>query len=257
MNNNTKQRSGGTLLYVILAVIAAVIVFLTVYTIASSRNDGGADTADTSDTADMPQSSAYRPEVTAPATSALPAITDGADTTANDTVIPGTSDPASTSAEQASALYGGIKSFVLPVHGYISKNFDLESLVYSLTMNDYRTHSGIDICATVGSPVYAAAGGTVVDIYADPLMGHCVTIEHGDGLRSHYMNLSETMPQGIVEGASVKAGQVIAGIGESAIIEVSDASHLHFEISVNGERKDPLDYIPYSESAFADASYEG
>ncbi|HPE96119.1 MAG TPA: M23 family metallopeptidase, partial [Bacillota bacterium] len=68
--------------------------------------------------------------------------------------------------------------YVNPCSGNILKNYTLTALLYSETMNDYRTHSGVDISGELYSPVYAYTDGTVVDIYDDPFMGTTVVVEH-------------------------------------------------------------------------------
>lgn len=135
--------------------------------------------------------------------------------------------------------------FYLPVTGYLSKDYSLDMPVFSLTMNDYRTHSGIDIQATVGSAVSAVANGEITKRYTDPFMGICVEVSHPGGLVSRYMNLGEEYPKDAEVGCPVYSGQTIACIGESAAIEAADTSHLHFELLLDGKRVDPLDYISY------------
>jgi len=110
-------------------------------------------------------------------------------------------------------------------------------------MNDYRTHTGIDIASTVGSAVFAAADGKIKEIWEDPLMGNCMSIEHKGGMLTVYKNLSPDLPAGIVAGVSVGEGEIIAAVGESAIIESADESHLHFEVFLNGNAVDPAEYI--------------
>ena len=57
-----------------------------------------------------------------------------------------------------------------------SKDFEIDIPVYSLTMNDYRAHTGIDIAASLGSEVVAASSGIVCRVWSDPMMGQSVTI---------------------------------------------------------------------------------
>lgn len=135
-----------------------------------------------------------------------------------------------------------------PTEGAVAKNHDTETLVYSVTMNDYRVHCGVDIAAAIGTPVYSVAAGTISKIYDDYLMGKCIEIDHGNGIVSCYKNLQEALPSGIIEGATVTSGQLIAGVGESAIIEQSDEAHLHFEMMKDGEYVDPLEYLSYNQS---------
>ncbi|MBQ3184226.1 MAG: M23 family metallopeptidase [Clostridia bacterium] len=117
--------------------------------------------------------------------------------------------------------------------------------VFSLTMNDYRTHSGLDIQASVGSAVATVAEGEVTKRYTDPFMGVCIEVTHGGGLVSKYMNLGEEYPKDAEVGCKVYGGQTIGCIGESAAVEAADTSHLHFELLQDGKHVDPLDYISY------------
>ena len=74
-----------------------------------------------------------------------------------------------------------------------------------------------------------------------------------------YRNLSATLPEGIREGATVIAGQVIGAVGDTAMIESADEPHLHCEMTVKGESVDPLDYISEESrnaSLTVDGSYE-
>ena len=141
--------------------------------------------------------------------------------------------------------------FIMPCSGVLNKHHDLENLAYSMTMNDYRIHTGVDITADAGTPVKACESGKVTAIYFDPFMGYCVEIDHGSGFVSVYKNLADELPEGIVEGCTVSRGQTIGAVGESAIIEQADESHLHFELSADGEIVDPLEYIDYSEETMS------
>ncbi|MBQ4602008.1 MAG: M23 family metallopeptidase [Clostridia bacterium] len=135
--------------------------------------------------------------------------------------------------------------FCLPVNGYISKDYSMDMPVFSLTMNDYRTHSGLDIQASVGSAVATVAEGEVTKRYTDPFMGVCIEVTHGGGLVSKYMNLGEEYPKDAEVGCKVYGGQTIGCVGESAAVEAADTSHLHFELLQDGKNVDPLEYISY------------
>ena len=132
---------------------------------------------------------------------------------------------------------------VRPVAGYISREFSADELLYTPTMNDFRTHHGIDITGDIGSPVSAFADGEIADVYNDPFMGTTVVIRHSGGLVSSYSNLSEELPQGIAVGNFVKVGDTIGGIGETAIIESAEVPHVHFEIYKDEICVNPEDYI--------------
>lgn len=136
--------------------------------------------------------------------------------------------------------------FVLPVEGGLLNVHDLQTLAYSVTMQDYRVHTGIDIETADGEAVLACANGSVAEISADSLMGNTIVIDHGNGVRSIYCNLGDTLPEGITVGATVKAGQLIGAVGSSAIVEVGEHPHLHFELTNNGVQVDPVTYLDYA-----------
>lgn len=166
------------------------------------------------------------------------------------------SEPADTEAD--APIAGLPYSYDMPVDGHISKDFDLDMLVYSITMDDYRVHSGIDIEAEIETEVSAFADGTVTTIWRDSFMGYCMCIEHDGGMKSYYMNLSGSYPEGVTEGTSVACGQVIGYVGESAALEAAQTPHLHFEVTVNGAKTDPLEYLDYDPAAYpADPDSEG
>ncbi len=155
------------------------------------------------------------------------------------------SDNASENAVTTEATLADVTEihFITPVAGTLLNECSLKIPVYSLTMNDYRTHMGVDIAAEPATPVASAADGVISAIYADPMMGMTVKIEHTEGVYTVYQNLSEELPEGVVVGKPVTAGEIIGAIGESALIECEEVSHLHFELYVNDEVADPCGYI--------------
>lgn len=132
---------------------------------------------------------------------------------------------------------------VKPTSGYISREYSKDELIYTPTMNDFRTHDGIDITGDIGSPVVAFADGVIEDIYADPFMGTTVVIRHSGGLVSCYSNLSENLPQNVQIGNVVTVGSTIGGIGESAIVESAEVPHVHFELYKDELCIDPEEYL--------------
>ena len=137
----------------------------------------------------------------------------------------------------------GLPSFTLPVSGTLTNKHDPELQVFSPTMQDYRVHLGIDIQTAENAPVYAAADGTVSKIWVDTLMGYCVAVKHSGNCVTVYKNLAANLPEGIAEGTSVRSGQLIATVGNSAMVEVADEPHLHFEMTVSDLAVDPLEYF--------------
>jgi murein DD-endopeptidase MepM/ murein hydrolase activator NlpD len=120
-------------------------------------------------------------------------------------------------------------------------------------MNDYRVHKGIDIECEIGSDVLCPAYGTVVSVGLDPFMGCTVTIDHGDGLISIYKNLDIELPESIKAGEEIFEGDIIGVVGESAIVEIADEPHLHFELTLNGAPVDPLEFFDYQATVSTEA----
>jgi murein DD-endopeptidase MepM/ murein hydrolase activator NlpD len=131
----------------------------------------------------------------------------------------------------------------LPAEGVIAKGHDATIQVWSETMGDYRVHLGIDIATEEGAPVFAAADGKIEKIWDDALMGRCVAISHGDEIYTFYKNLNATLAEDLEVGSTVKKGQKIGKVGETAISELADEPHLHIEMTVNGLAVDPQDYL--------------
>lgn len=152
-----------------------------------------------------------------------------------------------------------VSVYLAPATGVVSKMHDDSLPVYSVTMNDFRVHQGIDIMTEKNADVLATARGTVSLVWTDPLMGECLSIDHGNGVVSIYKNLAADKAEGIVEGAKVTAGQKLGTVGESALIESAEEAHLHFEMTYNEAQVDPLTYFDEEsrESSFGtDSAYE-
>ena len=136
-----------------------------------------------------------------------------------------------------------LPTFTLPTEGILTAKHDPELQVYSNTLNHYRVHLGIDIQTEDNAPVYAAADGKIAKIWKDDLMGYSIAVSHSGSSYTYYMNLSENIPAGITEGATVRAGQLIANVGNSAMNEIAEEAHLHFEMTVADLMVDPLAYF--------------
>lgn len=150
-----------------------------------------------------------------------------------------------TNDEQTGGNLDTLPDFLVPVSGDIAIDYSDSVPVFSTTMNDYRTHLGVDISASLGSEVKAVAGGVVTNVWNDPFMGTCVSIEHLGNAISIYKNLDPEVNEGIVIGASVEAGDVIGAVGESAMNELAEEPHLHYEMKINGKHVDPKDHLPF------------
>lgn len=130
-----------------------------------------------------------------------------------------------------------VEQFIKPVEGEHLTNYSMDSLVYSNTLQEWITHRGIDIKAEKTTVVKASAEGKVASIKNDPRYGLTVIIEHVNGYKTVYANLLST--EFVVEGETVKQGQSIGTVGNTASFEISDEPHLHFELLKENEQQDP------------------
>ena len=155
----------------------------------------------------------------------------------------GSSDLSSDSTDSSSDSETTIitQPYVMPVNGEIIKPFSNGELVKSETLGVWKTHDGADIKADAGTQVKAINQGTVTKVWDDPLWGTCITIDHGNGIESHYYNLSKATT--VIEGDEVNSGEVIGAVGDTAEIEAAEGSHLHFAVKRNGSWIDPISFI--------------
>lgn len=100
-----------------------------------------------------------------------------------------------------------------------------------------RFHAGIDIGASMGTPIVAADGGNVIVSAYDGGYGNYVMINHGDGRSTLYGHMSS---RAVSVGQTVNQGQVIGYVGSTGN---STGPHIHFEIRVNGGTVNPLKYF--------------
>ena len=152
----------------------------------------------------------------------------------------------SQSGEQSGNNTGNSGEIVLmkPVEGAIQTEFAAKKLVYNTTLQEWRTHSGIDIEAVAGSQVKAAANGIVSAVKSDPRYGLTVVINHEISNRTFstvYCGLANTA-EGIVAGSEIKAGGVIGVVGEDIFCEKAQGAHIHFELTENNTPIDPTQY---------------
>ena len=131
-----------------------------------------------------------------------------------------------------------VKEYILPVDGTIDVGYSADTPIYSKTLEDWRVHSGIDYIVPLGTTVKAINDGVVQSIETDALMGVTVTVKHTDGYESCYSNLDSEIS--LKTGQLISQGDTVGTVGSSAIIEVAQEPHLHFEVCFDGESVDPL-----------------
>lgn len=134
------------------------------------------------------------------------------------------------------------KKFSMPVFGEITFEYAQDKLVYSKTLDEWRSHSGLDLKADRGTPVKVVADGVITEIKNDPRLGVTIIVDHLNGIKTVYANLANG--DMVSPNQKVKQGEVIGAVGNTASFEAADPSHLHFEVLKNNKNVNPSDYLP-------------
>lgn len=130
----------------------------------------------------------------------------------------------------------------LPVEGQTVRPHCVDCLSYDPTTRDWRTHEGVDLAAETGTPVTAAADGTVYTTYQDEAMGTTVVLTHEGGYVTTYSSLSPELT--VQTGQEVSAGDVIGTVGNTALLETALGDHVHFTVLLDDEPVDPATLLP-------------
>ena len=144
---------------------------------------------------------------------------------------------ANANSTNASLAFNG--SFIWPVDStYVTSRYGERS---APTAGASTNHKAIDIGASSGAPIYAAADGQVANATYNDGLGYYVSIEHDGETATRYSHMTNFIVQ---PGEYVKQGQIIGYVGESGI---ATGSHLDYAVIKNGQQVDPMQY--YDESA--------
>lgn len=100
-----------------------------------------------------------------------------------------------------------------------------------------RTHLGVDLGMPSGSPISAADSGTVIFTGYSGSYGNLVKVDHGNGMITYYAHCSRILAD---QGQIVEKGEIIAEVGSTGN---STGPHLHFEVRVNGQNVNPMNYL--------------
>lgn len=125
----------------------------------------------------------------------------------------------------------GIKIATLPVSGTISSRYGAVSSIRS------STHTGLDIAASIATPIKVVADGIVTFAAYSGSYGYLVKVDHGKGVETWYAHTSKMY---VTVGQEVKAGDVIAAVGNTGN---STGPHLHLEVRINGLHVNPQKYL--------------
>lgn len=124
----------------------------------------------------------------------------------------------------------------VPASGRVSSEYGPR--VHPIT-GQHRPHTGIDVAAPTGTPVRAAAAGTVTFAGSRGGYGNLVIVDHGGGRETYYAHNSANH---VAVGDRVVSGQDIAAVGATGM---ATGPHLHFEVRVDGEPVEPRDHVHF------------
>ena len=125
--------------------------------------------------------------------------------------------------------------FMWPLPGHYTLSSLFGSRIHPITGRP-NNHTGIDIPAPGGTPIVAAKSGVVTKSLQKGSYGSYVVISHSDGTSTLYAHMSS---RAVSQGQTVKQGQVIGYVGHTGS---ATGDHLHYEVRVGGNRRDPVDY---------------
>ena len=127
-------------------------------------------------------------------------------------------------------------AMIWPVPGYTGITSEYGMRVHPIT-GAYKLHTGVDIGAPLGANFVAAANGIVSKATFNAAYGNMVIIDHGGGVQTLYAHGSEILVQ---VGQTVETGTPILKVGSTGY---STGPHAHFEIRIDGQTINPLDYL--------------
>lgn len=122
-------------------------------------------------------------------------------------------------------------NLIRPISGILTSRFGESSRIRS------SRHTGLDIAASSGTKIKAAAGGTVTFSGYKNSYGYMIVINHGNGVETYYGHCSKLFAK---EGQKVEQGEIIAAVGNTGN---STGPHLHLEIRLNGVAYNPQNYL--------------
>lgn len=133
--------------------------------------------------------------------------------------------------------------FAKPLIGEIIKPYSMDKLIYSKTLESWKTHDGVDIGGDIGTNVKSIEKGIVEKVYDDSFLGTTVIVDHGQGYKSIYSNLDKSVL--VKEKETIIKSKVIGKIGQTAIGEIKDDPHIHFMLMFNNQVIDPTSKIKF------------
>ncbi len=127
-----------------------------------------------------------------------------------------------------------------PVGGDIIKPFSMEQSIYFETLDQYRYHPGIMICAKDGDKVYACADAKIKEIGKTDKLGEYISLDLGNGYEAVYGQLKDIL---VKTDEFVKKDQQIASVNDTTIYYQKEGTHLYMELRKDGEPINPADFF--------------
>jgi len=150
--------------------------------------------------------------------------------------------------ERANKSYLGLQSFIESLHGnlqhtpsirpanaFLSSPFGVRT--HPVTGEKEKMHLGIDLSSSKWSPIHATANGRVEMVATSETLGRYVAIDHGNGIVTRYGHMEKPF---VKEGQMVSRFDIIGYMGSTGR---TTGNHVHYEVWVNGEAKNPIFYI--------------
>ena len=137
-----------------------------------------------------------------------------------------------------------VQPSIWPVNGVVRSSFGQRSDPFN---GEGAFHAGIDLSASVGTPVKVTADGVVEVVTTVGRYGRLVVVDHGGGLQTYYGHLSQFL---VIPGQEVRRGEVVALSGSTGRVT---GPHLHYEIRIHGTPVNPYHYLGLREVASSGA----
>jgi murein DD-endopeptidase MepM/ murein hydrolase activator NlpD len=137
-------------------------------------------------------------------------------------------------SSRGSGKYAGTMAWPVPGYERVGSQFGMRM---HPILHYVRMHAGIDVSAPSGAQLVSVGSGTVISAGRRGGYGNCVMIDHGDGLVSVYAHMKSIA---VRVGQTVTTGASVGTVGSTGL---STGPHLHFEVRVNGNPVNPLDYL--------------
>lgn len=230
--------------YYILFTLMVILAGISIYTniVTYSRINGESYTVFNNNTINTEDVSSISEEL-------QDTNTNNQDTRQNTNVQTTNTNTTSTSATTNSVVTAKPKAtieplaFVKPLSGEVIKIYSADKLIYSETLQSWRTHDGVDIKANLGTNVKSVEKGIIEKIYDDSFLGTTIVIDHGQGYKSIYCNLDNNVS--VKEKQAISKLSIIGKVGNTAIGEIKDEPHIHFMLMFNNKVIDPTSKIKF------------